>query len=148
MFGERAVMSGRHRSIFVSALGLGLVAGCGGGEPAGQDARATVTATSTVTATATATAPPAESPAVLPIKVFSDLVEREYPPGTLRNIARAICEEARTGDRDPSYPWREMIGYIGERRIGAFIASSVATYCSQEGDGLIDLMGPGLSQGD
>ncbi len=82
-----------------------------------------------------------------PIKVFSDLVEREYPPGTLRNIAQAICEQVRTGDPASSHPWREMIGYIGERRVGAFIAYSVATYCPEDGEGLIDLMGAHVSQG-
>jgi hypothetical protein len=141
-------MSRRKCSTLVWALGLALVAGCGGGgEPAGQDASATITATATVTATANAATPPGELRPFSPTKVFSDLVEREYPPKSLRNIAQAICEEVRTGDPDTSLPWRELIGYLGERRVGAFIAYSVVTYCPKEGDGLIDLMDANLSQG-
>ena len=151
----RADVLGRSCSIFVSALGLTLAAGCGGGDgSAGQDAKAsvtatrTVTATETVTATATVTTPSAELPSASSMGVFLALVEREYSPGTLRNIARSICEEVRTGDPDPSFPWREMIGYIGERRLGAFIAYSVATHCPEQSDGLIGLIDGGPSQGD
>ena len=111
-------MSRRKCSILVLALGLALVAGCGGGgEPAGQDANATITATATVTATANAATPPGELRPFSPTKVLSDLVERDIHR-KLRNIAQAICEEVRTGDPDTSLPWRELIGYLGERRGG------------------------------
>jgi hypothetical protein len=74
------------------------------------------------------------------------LVEREYPEGTLRDLARVICEVGRTREVDPSYPWREMIGYSGERRLGAFIAYSVATCCPEGVRGLLGLMGGPRSQ--
>ena len=130
-------MSGRIRSIFLSVLGIGLLAGCGSsGEAAGEQAEETVTATATVTVTA---APAEPSPLTGP-PPFADLVtlDDEYGATTVRNIARVICKEVRTGDRDPSLPWRRMIGYAGERTVGAFIAYSVAFYCPEEGHGLIE----------
>ena len=71
---------------------------------------------------------------------FAALVQwdQEYGAETIWNMARVICKEVRTGDRSRSFPWRRMIGYAGERDVGAFIAYSVATYCPEEGNGLID----------
>jgi hypothetical protein len=93
------------------------------------------------------TVPPAESNSAAAVEVLSDLVRREYPPATLEDIARAICREVRTGTRDTALPWREMIGYVGERRVGAFVGYSVASYCPEEGRGVFGLMSGGLGQG-
>ena len=45
--------------------------------------------------------------------VLADLMGHEYTGPTLRRLARTICQELRTGERDPAFPWRRMIGYIG-----------------------------------
>jgi len=106
----------RHTcGILVAALGPAFVAGCGGsGQTSGRDAAAAITATATVTATVTATATATPAPTGVPsdptISALVGLVEREYPEETLRDLARSICEEARSGEGDPSHPWREEIG--------------------------------------
>ena len=94
----------------------------------------------TATATVTATPTPTEWPPVSDPEVFAALVgwDSEYSADAVRNLARVICHEVRTGERSRSFPWRQMIGYAGEKAAGSFIAYSVATYCPELGNKLID----------
>ena len=122
--------------LLVVVVGLAIVSGCGNSDESAGEVRESAKATATVTITATpAKSPPATSP-----RGFAALVkfDHEYGTETIRNIARVICEEVRTGDRSRSFPWRQMIGYAGERTVGAFIAYSVARHCPEEGYGLIN----------
>ena len=127
--------------VLVVALGLALVAGCEDvGDAAGED-RDSGTPTSTVTLTATPARPPSvTSPPVTSPPGFAALVkfDHEYGTETIWNIARVICEEVRTGHRSRAFPWRQMIGYAGERTVGAFIAYSVATRCPEAAYELVD----------
>lgn len=128
-------MAGRTWSTVMCTVALAFTAGCSGQDATGRPAGTTVTVTATAPASPSASAPSVTS-AVSPVDVLMRLAGREYPPATMRDIGRAICAEVRTGERDPSSPWRQMIGYLGDRRVGAIVGYSVATYCPEDAAGV------------